>query len=101
MVDGPIFEIIKWIKKFRCIIASQTGALEDDDQFPCGRFLNIAATNTIICLTLGIPRVVDERWLAMKKTYVKPQVSKKGSVAIISSMSCSRGGSGRSHCLRA
>lgn len=37
----------------------------------------------------------------MKKTYVKPQVSKKGSVAIITSMACSRGGSGRSHCLRA
>ena len=37
----------------------------------------------------------------MKKAYVKPQVSKKGSVAIITSMSCSRGGSGRSHCLRA
>lgn len=37
----------------------------------------------------------------MKKTYVKPVVSKKGNVKAVSSMSCSVGGSGRSHCLRA
>lgn len=37
----------------------------------------------------------------MKKTYVKPVVSKKASVSVVVSMACSRGGSGRSHCLRA
>lgn len=37
----------------------------------------------------------------MKKTYVKPTVKKKGKAAAATSMSCSVGGSGRSHCLRA
>ena len=37
----------------------------------------------------------------MKKTYVKPVVSKKVSVSVVVSMACSRGGSGRSYCLRA
>jgi len=36
-----------------------------------------------------------------KKAYIKPQVSKKGATVVINSMSCSSGGSGRSHCLRA
>lgn len=35
------------------------------------------------------------------KKYVKPAISKKGSVAIVVSMACSSGGTGRSHCLRA
>lgn len=34
----------------------------------------------------------------MKKTYVKPAVSEKGSVATVVSMACSNGA--RSHCLR-
>ena len=37
----------------------------------------------------------------MKKKYVKPTVTKKASVSSGMSMSCSVGGSGRSHCLRA
>lgn len=37
----------------------------------------------------------------MKKTYKKPVVSSKGKAAITASMGCSRGGSGRSFCLRA
>lgn len=37
----------------------------------------------------------------MKKSYVKPVIAKKASVKNVVSMSCSSGGSGRSHCLRA
>jgi len=37
----------------------------------------------------------------MKKTYVKPEVSSKGKIDVKVSKSCSSGGSGRSHCLRA
>jgi len=37
----------------------------------------------------------------MKKTYKKPVVSSKGKTAVATSMGCSRGGSGRSYCLRA
>ena len=38
---------------------------------------------------------------SMKKTYKKPVVSSKGKAAIAVSKSCSKGGSGRSFCLRA
>ena len=37
----------------------------------------------------------------MKKTYVKPVISKKAVVNNIVCMACSKGGSGRSYCLRA
>lgn len=37
----------------------------------------------------------------MEKTYVKPEVISIGSANIVASLSCSSGGSGRSHCLRA
>lgn len=37
----------------------------------------------------------------MKKTYVKPVVTKKAAVKNVVSMACSSGGTGRSHCLRA
>lgn len=37
----------------------------------------------------------------MKKTYKKPVISSKGKAVVTVSKGCSRGGSGRSHCLRA
>lgn len=37
----------------------------------------------------------------MEKVYVKPEVIAAGSANAVASMSCSSGGSGRSHCLRA
>lgn len=41
------------------------------------------------------------RTCIVKKTYVKPVITKKVSVKNVVSMACSVGGTGRSHCLRA
>lgn len=37
----------------------------------------------------------------MKKKYIKPVIAKKASVKNVVSMACTKGGSGRSYCLRA